>query len=110
MLGRIGETQLRRLFILKRADVLAQNPAPEYMARVEDIDRSVAVMEDIIREGDCCSVSQLAVKGGDLIAAGIKPGPAMGGILGALLEDVIDGRLPNERETLLTAAKKLAAK
>ena len=108
MLGRIGETQLRRLFILKRADVLAQNPAPEYMARVEDIDRSVAVMEDIIREGDCCSVSQLAVKGGDLIAAGIKPGPGMGGILGALLEDVIDGRLPNEREALLTAAKKRA--
>jgi tRNA nucleotidyltransferase (CCA-adding enzyme) len=46
----------------------------------------------------------LAVNGRDLIEAGIPPGAAVGEVLRALLEAVIEGRAPNERAALLTQA------
>ena len=39
------------------------------------------------------------------MSLGVPAGKTMGALLAELLEDVIDGRLPNERDALLTAAK-----
>ncbi len=49
------------------------------------------------------SVSQLAVTGEDLAAAGVPRGKPLGATLEALLLRVMDGDLPNEREALLAA-------
>lgn len=49
-------------------------------------------------------VSQLAVKGSDLIDLGCLPGPLIGEILSTLLDEVFAGRLPNERPALLRRA------
>lgn len=46
-------------------------------------------------------MKQLAVNGKDLTEMGLS-GPAVGQVLHMLLEAVIDGRLPNERETLVS--------
>ena len=55
-----------------------------------------------IRErGDCLSLKELAVKGQDLIAAGVKPGKEMGTMLHELLEHVLKVPQDNEKETLL---------
>ena len=43
----------------------------------------------------------LAVNGGDLIRAGVKPGPELGQLLNAALDAVIEDNIPNEREALL---------
>lgn len=52
------------------------------------------------------SKKDLRVNGGDLIKeAGIKPGPKMGEILDYLEEEVLFGRVENERATLLELAK-----
>ena len=56
-------------------------------------------------ENACCRVGQLAVNGRDLMALGAKPGPGLRGQLEALLEAVITGQLPNERQALLAAVK-----
>ncbi len=53
------------------------------------------------------SVSELAVSGGDLIGLGYSPGPHIGRALELLLQSVISGELPNQRDTLLNYAKKI---
>lgn len=54
------------------------------------------------------STSQLAINGNDLMKElGLKPGPQIGGILGALLADVIDHPTHNSRDYLLSKAQEL---
>ena len=59
--------------------------------------------------GACCRVSQLAVNGRDLMAAGIPAGPALRRVLEALLDGVISAEYPNEKTALLAAAQKMIA-
>ena len=60
-------------------------------------------------DGVCCRVSQLAVNGRDLMAAGIPAGPALRRVLETLLDGVIRAEYPNEKEALLAAAQKIIA-
>ena len=60
-------------------------------------------------DGACCRVSQLAVNGRDLMAAGIPAGPALRRVLEALLDGVIRAEYPNEKPALLAAAQKISA-
>ena len=60
-------------------------------------------------DGVCCRVSQLAVNGRDLMAAGIPAGPALRRVLEALLDGVIHAEYPNEKPALLAAAQKIIA-
>ena len=60
-------------------------------------------------DGVCCRVSQLAVNGRDLMAAGIPSGPALRRVLEALLDGVIRAEYPNEKPALLAAAQKIIA-
>lgn len=63
-----------------------------------------------IRErGDCLSLKTLAVKGADLIAAGVKPGKEMGGMLNRMLDLVLETPELNEKETLLAWLKNTSA-
>ena len=56
-----------------------------------------------------CRVSQLAVNGRDLMAAGIPAGPALRRVLETLLDGVIRAEYPNEKPVLLAAAQKIIA-
>ncbi|MBR2259647.1 MAG: CCA tRNA nucleotidyltransferase [Blautia sp.] len=104
-LGKIGPEQMERLFVVRRADILAQNELhiPEQM---EELERAVTLYKQILAENACVSLKDLAVKGADLIELGIEKGPRMGQILNELLEEVISENLPNEKEVLLEAVRK----
>ena len=65
--------------------------------------------EQLDADGVCCRVSQLAVNGRDLMAAGIPAGPGIRKVLEALLDGVIREEYPNERQALLAAVQQLAA-
>ena len=65
--------------------------------------------ERLDADGVCCRVSQLAVNGRDLMAAGVPAGPGIRKVLEALLDGVIREEYPNERQTLLSAVQQLAA-
>ncbi len=65
--------------------------------------------EQLDADGVCCRVSQLAVNGRDLMAAGVPAGPGIRKILEALLDGVIREEYPNERQALLAAVQQLAA-
>lgn len=56
---------------------------------------------EIIRNGDCIRLKDMAVTGKDLIEAGIKPGPEMGKILETLFAEVLKKPENNTREYLL---------
>ena len=65
--------------------------------------------EQLDADGVCCRVSQLAVNGRDLMAAGVPAGPGIRKMLEALLDGVIREEYPNERQALLAAVQQLAA-
>ena len=100
----LGEQDLRRLIEVKRADNLAQ--APEFHDRQLEIDKAEQILEKLLAEDACFSLKQLAVNGKDLTEIGLS-GPAVGKVLNALLDAVVNGELPNEREVLLDVAQKL---
>ena len=106
-LRQLGETDLRRLLCIKRADNLAQDPA--YRAMQEEIGRAETILDRLLAEGACVSLDQLAVRGGDLLALGLS-GPAVGETLEALLDAVIEERLPNDRAVLLEYARRRCGK
>ena len=60
-------------------------------------------------DGVCCRVSQLAVNGRDLMAAGIPAGPGLRRVLEALLDSVIREECPNDRQALLARAQQISA-
>lgn len=63
--------------------------------------------DSIIANGECCTLSKLAVKGSDIDALGIFPQNRIGKVLHTLLEKVIDGDCENDKDSLLKIAKKL---
>ena len=101
-LSRYGEETVRLLLEVKRADNLAQ--AEDYRDRQVLIDQWEDLLGMVLASGACFSLRQLAVKGGDLTALGLR-GPAVGRALDGLLELVMDEKLPNERGILLEYVK-----
>ena len=63
--------------------------------------------EEIIRDGDCVSLKELAVKGRDLLEAGVERGPMVGEILNHLFDLVLLHPEKNDRELLLKEARRL---
>ena len=100
LLGRYGLTAVQRLAALSTA--LHPEQAADFAAQA----RSAEQME---ADGVCCRISQLAVNGRDLMAAGIPAGPGLRRVLEALLDGVIRGEYPNEKQALLEQAHKISA-
>ena len=103
-LSRLGRETFFQLLEVKRADALAQDrdKSQKHLERCEGLR---ALAETLAAEGQCLSLKELAVNGKDALALGFSPGPEVGKVLTALLERVLDGALPNERETLLKTLK-----
>ncbi len=100
LLGRYGLRTVERLCALCAA--LHPQNAPECALAAQRARQLEA-------DGVCCRVSQLAVNGRDLMAAGIPAGPALRRVLEALLDGVIRAEYPNEKPALLAAAQKISA-
>ena len=100
LLGRYGLCTVERLCALCAA--LHPQNAPDCALAAQRARQLEA-------DGVCCRVSQLAVNGRDLMAAGIPAGPALRRVLEALLDGVIRAEYPNEKPVLLAAAQKIIA-
>ena len=99
-LGQYGLKTVQRLAALGTA--LQPEHAADFAALSE-------LAEQLDADGVCCRVSQLAVNGRDLMAAGVPAGPGIRKVLEALLDGVIREEYPNERQALLAAVQQLAA-
>ena len=94
---------------LKTVQRLAALGAAMQPKRAADFERLSKLAERMDADGVCCRVSQLAVNGRDLMAAGIPAGPGLRRTLEALLDAVVRGQLPNERQRLLDAVRENSA-
>ena len=100
LLGKYNLCTVQRLAALGTA--LQPEHAADFAALSE-------LAEQLDADGVCCRVSQLAVNGRDLMAAGVPAGPGIRKVLEALLDGVIREEYPNERQALLIAVQQLAA-
>ena len=101
-IGRLGWETVEQILLLQEADMgskgTGESDDPALFAAIRQ------VMEEIRQEDSCLSLKELAVKGNDLMALGFS-GKAIGQMLNALLEQVLEENLPNDRETLLSWAE-----
>ena len=103
---RVSPELVGDLYALSEADVTAKGK--DASADLENITQLKAHVEKVIAQGAAFSVKDLAVNGGTLIKElGLKPGPDVGRILRALLEEVIEDPEKNEPSVLLTRARDL---
>jgi tRNA nucleotidyltransferase (CCA-adding enzyme) len=105
---RVGTDLIEDLYALNEADVRAKGrEGPPDLAPLAGLKVHVA---KVLAAGAALSTKDLAVNGRDLIAMGLAPGPIIGEILAALLEDVMADPAANEREKLLSRARDIADK
>lgn len=88
-LSAIGPTHLHVVLMLKS------------LLTGEDYDPILAQLQDILNQGDCISLRQLALNGQDLKDEGILDGQEIGRILNDLLDIVLQEPAHNEKEILL---------
>lgn len=107
LIGKLGIGTLQQLLSIKQADMSAQS-THEREQKQATLREARLLLEDVLDEAPAFTVSDLAITGRDLIALGVKPGPAMGNILKTLLSEVQDELLPNTPGALSTRARELS--
>ena len=106
-MSRLGSQMLDDLLTFQLCDTGSKGtPNTAELQRVTQIR---CLMAAIHEEDACLNLKDLAVKGNDLMALGFS-GREIGQCLSALLDGVLDERLPNERDPLLLEAEKLLRK
>lgn len=100
-LSRMGSEMLDDLLTLQEADRRGTGIADGDGG----FEQVRALIAQIQAEKSCLSLKELAVNGHDLKALGYE-GPQIGQILHRLLDAVLDGQLPNEKEILLSQIQK----
>lgn len=103
-MNRIGVELFPYYLAVRMADVKAQSP----YRRREKIENIVAMRElyqEVLMNGECVTLRDLAVTGKDLMQIGMKPGRELGNMLNELLEWVIDDPACNKKEILCEYVK-----
>ncbi len=96
------EILLRLLHVFK-ADAFAQNP--DYLdKKLSELEKTKEAVEHLVKSGACFNVTDLKINGDDLIKAGIT-GKKVGTALNILLRRVVEGKLNNDYNQLLTYIK-----
>ncbi len=103
-IARTGEDMFEDYIAVKRADIAAQknDPSGERAAMTNRIEQ---IGEQILLEGDCLKLKDLALSGQDLIGDGMEKGPMVGRVLAALLDLVLEDPGMNDREILLEKSR-----
>ena len=101
----VGNENMEMLMSLRSADIFAQS---DYQ-REEKMSGLVDFWEQVmrIRKGkNPLSISELSIRGADLVEMGIPEGPEIGRILNRLLEEVLEAPGKNTRDYLLQSARR----
>ncbi len=106
LVGKLGVENVRRLLDVQRADHAAHSDF-DHASGVALIRDAAELLEDVLEMEPAFTVKDLAINGNTLMQLGMKPGPAMKQVLESLLTAVQEGELKNEKDALVTAAKKL---
>lgn len=106
-INRLGSERFLDLLALQRADHAAQTKDPRYRKEHTDLLFHIAI--GVMSKSECVTTEQLAVNGHDMIALG-QQGKEIGNMLKILLLAVIDGGVKNEKDALISYARKQLTK
>lgn len=101
----VGKELFPYLLQLQYADVMGQSDYKKE-EKIERIRKAADIYQDILKNGDCLTVKELAVTGKDLAELGVMKGPKMGECLRAALELVLEDPDRNTKEELTGFVKK----
>ncbi len=104
LMRQLSDEDIGRLMEVKRCDRLAH--AAFFSEPPSELSEIPHVVHSLHAEEACLSLKQLQINGDDLIGMGFAQGKQIGVLLNALLEDVIEDRIVNEREVLLREVRK----
>ena len=102
-LNQFGESDLRALFQIHRADRISTGTRNPQHAQ-EHLEELNASLDELLRDNPCFTLKDLQVNGQDLQEIGLRGRP-VGEALQFLLEKVMDGIIPNEKGALLQAVQ-----
>lgn len=105
-INRIGSDLFPDLFLVKRADTLAQS-LYQRTEKLQYIDDYEAIYQGILTRQECIRKKDMAVNGRDLIALGMKQGKQLGAVLDQLFLHVLEHPEDNRKEKLIELAHKL---
>lgn len=104
-LSKYGCDNLRKLILLQLADQSGKGTPMHGFDRT--CEKMMALLEQLEKEEGRLQIRDLAIDGHDLMKLGFEAGPALGQCQKQLLELVLSGETPNEKDALLQKAKEL---
>jgi hypothetical protein len=107
LVARVGEGSIKDIVALRRADQIGMcDENARYLPQgLSDFARRVG---EVLESGKAFTLSKLAIDGNDIMTSlGLAPGPQVGIILNELLQSVLEDPALNEKESLLTIARRL---
>jgi len=105
-LNKIGEESLRKLILVKKADLSAKSDMGKKQQQA-NLTACEKCIDEVIKQGECFSLKDLSVDGKDLLQIGITQGRTIGMALQNLMNMVIDGQIENDKPKLIKLAKEL---
>jgi len=102
-LNKIGYDNLNQLLSVKKAVIKSFDT--ENKTGLENLLKAELLMNEAVEQRQCFSLKTLAIKGKDLIEAGVPEGEQLGEILNEILEKVIEGKLENQKSVLIDYIK-----
>ncbi len=103
-LNRLGEELFDKLLLVKEGDCKG-HALCLLEPRMEELSNLRKIRDIIIEQQQCFSLRDLSINGDDILALGFS-GKSVGEQLQWVLNEVIEERLPNEKEVLLAAVAK----
>lgn len=117
MLQKMGEDRLNMLIEFKKYYISAEmgfineeldeelDKKEIYKKEIEKIAEFKKLVKKHIDEGACINRDMLEVDGNDIIKLGVKEGPEVGKALDFALEEIIEGKISNDREAIIHCIK-----
>ncbi len=102
-LSKYGTEPLRKLILLQKADQAGKGTAKSGRS----FDKLLQALEQLEKSEGRLQIRDLAIDGHDLMALGFAPGPALGDCQKQLLEKVLSGEIPNEKDALTQKAREI---
>lgn len=106
-LNKFGEQQFMNLVFLQYADKVSQRKNSDMGKQFGKATQFYHMIQQIKKDDDCFTLKDLEVNGNDLIQLGFTAGKFLGNALNQLLEMVMDDKIENDKEKLLTKAREL---
>ena len=78
------------------------------LCKIKNAKEAIGFLETIEQKKLCCTLKELNISGGDLADIGISKGKRMGKALERILNDVIEEKTDNEKNSLVSYARRLA--